>query len=1647
MKRFKKMLAMMLAVVMAVGAVNLPARKVKAAESVTLSNNSNTNIRPGNSDYIIYLDGLTTDQVNALGSGGAATVSTVNIDGKKCGAYGWNVSGILAVIVPWAEFGGATAAEDVGRHFVTIPKGATIGSNSEYTVAEDITYFINGNTKPTVVEEFVSLSYSRTDLRSNDYLNYLTGFTAEQLDAIGTNGMGHDFADGDLLVDGVSTSEPYLWNLGNSNLALIVNYAHIKTGAASTADITEDHVVTLQKGTKIGTYTVDRDLILKMNGSTVEWVNPSDATPTLSIAASRTDLLMLKADEIDTPLADVAFEAADSSAVFQYNGVDSQRPLIYSMHGGIYADVSGMTGASQTAPETGDMITIKGLWRYLGDRKVYDFGTTSYSWNGTEWVEGALVDATAVTLTILQATRSDLLLLKINDFPYDGTTTAKDTKFEAVDDSSVFQFNGTDLSIQPHFAYEGLYNAMTTVAGKSAAETGDTLTIGGLWKHLYDGEYYDFGGPTTYKWTGSTWVEDVPVVAITPTVSLHSSSHKNALILAVEEITVPTGDVQFSRYENTVYTYYDASSDTTTSYSGNLVMSKYGGIYIDPAGDDTASAGTGDVVTIGGIWQYSGDSQYYDFGDGIAYEWNGSAWQAAPTSMTLTGYQVANRPTVPDWMFYLTPSFAIEDEAFGTATYMYLGVCDPIVNDGTTDTTATSSEIYVFQSNAKIGITIKRGYLSETPTTGTTVTFPAGMRITFDGVVYQLAKDLIYRYNGSSWVEEITYSDFTLAWGTDSQADDTNTRYFTYPTGATAEQAAEMHQIKATIYVDDNPVEDGVEFWNDGGNLVLLIPYATLESGVTTAAEMQLHNLQIKAGTTIGTCRLAADFDFYVEQETIAEGHQSVYPSISLGWGTGGAQDGTLKRYLLYPAGATAEQITAIHGKTADAYIDGELVSGAVSFYNDGGTLLMLLPYSQLETGVDEALKLQPHSIVVKKGTMIGDYQLAADYKISVDGSVLLNTDDLTEVNMNVSLTEKSGAQDYYDAEKTSPAKRYLLYFDGFDATGIADIHTQPARITVDNSTRVLDGSVSYYDVKEDGETITMILPYEFLESGVTEYSKFTEKHLVTIKKGTIIADKYIVGEELTIQLNKGQVMYPVVNDAVTTSVDGTVLTVNGTGTIKASDLANVTAANITKIHIEGPCDIASQAFVGFTALKEVYFSNTVLTAADDAFSGCASGVKAIYVKDRSLTGGLESVDGHEYYSFKIFTLGSSYGEDMNNYIYTLAKEYYTNLPGRTAEDIAYDDIVVAELFTGGGTLEQRVQGIMGNPTITCYYEKWDETGVNIPIYATGQLTAENMQMALQDEYWDIVILMQSANDSSNASSFLADTAGEGRADIDTVIDFVKANNKNNSGSKYMWIQTWSYNYKLNAQENYEGAISWEENMRLGIVDSMQTVVQARVDGGALDGIIPAGAAIEYLKNSYLNAYDADYVQTHVSGTYNEGNYSNYFAIQRDTAHASIGLGRFTLGLTAFAYLADLENSEIQTLAKNKYPQNYEQCEVSEKLEIEHTQIYAYLEYDEETKDCAPQAYSAAIKALADPYMEGTMAKICKTGDANGDDEINSLDLIRYKKAQTGAAEIADDATADINMDAKVDATDLAALREMFVWDFGPVDRDWTDNY
>ena len=75
------------------------------------------------------------------------------------------------------------------------------------------------------------------------------------------------------------------------------------------------------------------------------------------------------------------------------------------------------------------------------------------------------------------------------------------------------------------------------------------------------------------------------------------------------------------------------------------------------------------------------------------------------------------------------------------------------------------------------------------------------------------------------------------------------------------------------------------------------------------------------------------------------------------------------------------------------------------------------------------------------------------------------------------------------------------------------------------------------------------------------------------------------------------------------------------------------------------------------------------------------------------------------------------------------------------------------------------------------------------------------------------------------------------------------------------------------------------------------------------------------------------------------------------------------MGLTAFSYLAGLENSEITTLAEACYPKSLQAYEITEKLKGEQATTGAYLGLERTGKGHPALAATAAANAIADPYV------------------------------------------------------------------------------
>lgn len=133
-----------------------------------------------------------------------------------------------------------------------------------------------------------------------------------------------------------------------------------------------------------------------------KWINVKDLVSepiTLTPSTNYNETLTFTTDKIANPEAGGAepvFGKINTNSVFTYNGVDAKGNLRMTQFG-LYCNVKDMTGGAQTVAAKDDTIVISGIWQY-NDDQFYDFGTVTYKWDGSSWVDPNAVDTTPVNI-------------------------------------------------------------------------------------------------------------------------------------------------------------------------------------------------------------------------------------------------------------------------------------------------------------------------------------------------------------------------------------------------------------------------------------------------------------------------------------------------------------------------------------------------------------------------------------------------------------------------------------------------------------------------------------------------------------------------------------------------------------------------------------------------------------------------------------------------------------------------------------------------------------------------------------------------------------------------------------------------------------------------------------------------------------------------------------------------------------------------------------------------------------------------------------------------------------------------------------------------------------------------------------------------
>lgn len=218
--------------------------------------------------------------------------------------------------------------------------------------------------------------------------------------------------------------------------------------------------------------------------------------------------------------------------------------------------------------------------------------------------------------------------------------------------------------------------------------------------------------------------------------------------------------------------------------------------------------------------------------------------------------------------------------------------------------------------------------------------------------------------------------------------------------------------------------------------------------------------------------------------------------------------------------------------------------------------------------------------------------------------------------------------------------------------------------------------------------------------------------------------------------------------------------------------------------------------------------------------------------------------------SIKILAIGNSFSVDATEYLWNML-----NAAG-------IEEVVIGNLYIGGCSLDTHWSNMSSNSNAyTFYYNdsgKWETQ------------TKKSVLYALQLEEWDYITVQQVSQDSGDPSSL---------GNLQNVLNYVK-NNKTNEEAEIYWHMTWAYQ-TTSHHSNFPDYGNNQMTMYNAIISTAKDHI---VGYDMIEGIIPAGTAVQNLRTSYLDD-----------------------SLSLDTYHMSLGTGRYAVALTWFSFFTGID--------------------------------------------------------------------------------------------------------------------------------------------
>ncbi len=221
--------------------------------------------------------------------------------------------------------------------------------------------------------------------------------------------------------------------------------------------------------------------------------------------------------------------------------------------------------------------------------------------------------------------------------------------------------------------------------------------------------------------------------------------------------------------------------------------------------------------------------------------------------------------------------------------------------------------------------------------------------------------------------------------------------------------------------------------------------------------------------------------------------------------------------------------------------------------------------------------------------------------------------------------------------------------------------------------------------------------------------------------------------------------------------------------------------------------------------------------------------------------------------SLKVLAIGGSFSQDALQYVYQIA------------EDAGVEEIVLANLFSGGATLSVHVNNAQSDEPAYDYYKNtegnWQKT------------TNYKLSDALVDEEWDYITMQQNSGSSGRSDTF--------KDVLPQLIDYVRSKN---TTAQLVWHMTWAYQAGCTHSEFplYE---SNQQKMYDMIVDCVHECILTEP---RFSFVIPAGTAIQNARTSFIGD-----------------------TLTRDGFHLNKQIGRYIAGMVWYAALTQSSIDDI----------------------------------------------------------------------------------------------------------------------------------------